>query len=85
MSGWQVGDRAIFVSVQGDSSKPNLYGERCELTCYLGCCGPIPRAWECDFGGEVLEVNERCLRPIPYDGLEISSWNECVFKPKVMV
>ena len=82
---WKIGDRAIFVAVKGDSKFPYLYGHQCDLIRFVGEYNGMSRSWECDFGDETRKVNERCLRPIPYDGNNASTWNQCDFKPAIPV
>lgn len=86
---WQVNDKAIFVSVSGDTNRPELYGKVCRLIRYEGQRPKvnISRAWYVEFDICDYTVNELCLREIPddYDGLTISSWDELedIWTPKV--
>ncbi len=86
---WKVGDRALFVSVNGNSDHPDCYGQECQLIRYIGRYNPSPteymtRAWQVQFSSKSHPVNELCLRPI-YDGNEKTSWSECIFKPLTRV
>ena len=82
---WKVGDRAIIVE-DGHTyaaKDANAFGRCCTII------GPgIGLDWEVDVDGinhKHAEVNSCVLRPIDdYDGHEITSWEECIWQPKVM-
>jgi len=80
---WKPGDRALFVSVEGDA-KPHLYGQECTLLYLDHTITKDGTYWEAQFVGEVGYANERCLRPIPdkYDGNEAGDWDECPWQPE---
>ncbi len=86
---WQVGDRAIFVSVKGDACNSELYGEVCELLSFEGkpMFGTAESVWRVKFAAKTTFVATICLKPIPdtYDGLEVTTWSECPFKPRELV
>ncbi|KKM22561.1 hypothetical protein LCGC14_1624000 [marine sediment metagenome] len=84
---WSVGDRAIFVSVEGDALHKELYGEECYLMQLMGPMGICPCAWRVRFSSVEMCVAQVCLRPIEekYDGMELTTWSECPFKPQELV
>jgi len=84
---WKIGDRAIFASVKGDAFNHELYGEICELISFEGKpeYGTAESVWYVRFATKSILVATACLKPIPYDGNNASTWNECDFKPAIPV
>jgi len=93
---WKVGDRAIILR----SKFPERVGETVTIMSGLMMFNPFTgKNWSSpshfidlpakrpERVGEPAAYRPDGLGPIPdnYDGLEISSWNKCVFKPKVTV
>ena len=79
---WKVGDRALIVNCS--------WWHHCGEIATLTAPHPDkPNRWLIDLppapSFHVCACPEKHLRPIPYDGLEISSWNECEWQPKVTV
>ncbi len=82
---WNIGDRAILVNDGSCESDCLQYiGSECVI---VAVCEGEFHDWDVDCGGQLLEVKNSGLRPIPdeYDGNEASSWDECPWQPKELV
>ena len=81
---WKIGDIAIVVKsgyIDPTVVDMRIFGEEVEI---IGL-GVDDYDWEIqDRSGERYYTREKCLRPLPPPN-EITSWDECIFKPMELV
>ncbi len=81
---WQVGDRAIIAH---PINHKELRGEICVIA---GDANYFAESWliiNMDADGRPMFAHPSELKPIPdtYDGLQVTTWESCPFKPAVTV
>jgi hypothetical protein len=80
---WKPGDRAIIYGLTIDVS---LNGEIVYITSrpYIAVSGLIAVDIE-ELDGWWNSIDVVHIKPIPYDGNEVTSWEKCVWQPKEVV